>query len=123
MVNAQTGYRAEVILAQGASRRFVPFDRFAQLRERPNEPLGGLLDDFAQLRASNLQRLSAWELTDRHLALEGQHPELGTVTLRELLSAWVAHDLGHIAQISRVMAKQYRMAVGPWRAYLPVMER
>jgi hypothetical protein len=67
--------------------------------------------------------LRGWHLTDAQLALEGEHPALGTVTLRQLLSTWVAHDLGHLAQTSRVMAKRYREAVGPWRAYLPIMDR
>jgi hypothetical protein len=115
--------RAKIILAQGASRRFEPFDRTAQLREDRSRPIGELLDDFARLRAESLTTLRGWRVTDVQLALEGEHPELGAVTLRQLLATWVAHDLGHIAQIARVMAKQYRAAVGPWRAYLPVLDR
>ena len=115
--------RARIILAQGASRRFEKYDRFAQIRESKGKSLAQLLDEFAQLRAENLETLRGWRLTDEQLALEGQHPELGAVTLRQLLATWVAHDLGHIAQTSRVMAKQYRDAVGPWRAYLPVLDR
>jgi hypothetical protein len=115
--------RAQIILAQGADRRFPPFDRFAQLRESEGKSLGDLLDEFAQLRAQSLATLAGWALTDAQLALEGMHPELGTVTLRQLLATWVAHDLGHLGQIARVMAKQYREAVGPWRAYLPIMDR
>lgn len=115
--------RARIILDQGASRRFTPFDRFAQFRESEGKSLGDLLDEFARLRADNLATLAGWRLTDAQLALEGEHPELGRVTLRQLLATWVAHDLGHIAQTARVMAKQYRDAVGPWRAYLPVMDR
>jgi len=114
--------RARIILAQGEDRRFVPFDRFAQLREA-KQSLGDLLDEFAALRAENLRTLEGWRLTGEQLAWEGEHPELGRVTLRQLLATWVAHDLGHIAQTARVMAKQYREAVGPWRAYLPVMDR
>jgi len=113
--------RAEMVLAQGLLRRFTPLDRTAQLHERPDRPLIELLDEFAELRAKNLDTLAGWQLTDAHLALTGEHPEFGTVTLRQLLATWVAHDLGHIVQISRVMAKQYREAVGPWRAYLSVM--
>ena len=75
------------------------------------------------LRAENLATLTGWQLTETELALEGEHPALGHVTLRQLLSTWVAHDLGHIAQCARVLAKQYREAVGPWREYLPVMDR
>ncbi len=115
--------RARIILAQGASRRFEPYDRFAQVRESQGKRLAELLDEFAQLRAENLDTLRGWTLSDRELALEGEHPELGPVTLRQLLATWVAHDLGHVAQTARVMAKQYRAAVGPWRAYLPVLER
>ena len=115
--------RAQLILAQGPQRRFTPFDRFAQLRESRGRSLADLLDEFARLRAGNLATLAGWRLTDAQLALEGEHPELGPVTLRQLLATWVAHDLGHVAQTARVMAKQYREAVGPWRAYLPVMDR
>ena len=115
--------RARLILAQGPDRRFAPFDRFAQLRESAGRPLGELLDEFARLRAGSLETLAGWGLTDAQLALQGEHPELGPVTLRQLLATWVAHDLGHLAQTARVMAKQYRDAVGPWRAYLPVMDR
>ena len=115
--------RARIILAQGADRRFEPFDREAQFRESRGRPMDELLNEFSLLRMVNLNELFGWELTDRKLALEGEHPELGTVTLRQLLATWVAHDLAHLGQISRVMAKQYREAVGPWRRYLGVMER
>jgi uncharacterized damage-inducible protein DinB len=115
--------RMELILAQGTNRRFTPYDRFAQFHESKGKTLGELLDAFAASRATNLARLTSLQLTDEHLALEGEHPEFGTVTLRQLLATWVAHDLGHLAQVARVMAKQYRDAVGPWRAYLPVMDR
>lgn len=115
--------RARIILAQGPDRRFEPYDRFAQKRESQGKSLAELLDEFARLRAENLATLRGWQLTDRELALQGEHPALGTVTLRQLLSTWVAHDLGHIAQTARVLAKQYRDEVGPWRAYLPVLDR
>lgn len=115
--------RAQIILAQGENRRFTPFDRFAQFRESKGKALADLLDEFSNLRSANLATLAGWKLSDEQLALKGEHPELGTVTLRQLLSAWVVHDLGHIAQIARVMAKQYRDAVGPWRVYLPVLDR
>jgi hypothetical protein len=115
--------RARIVLDQGVNRRFTPFDRFAQLRENQDRPLDEMLDDFARLRVESLATLTGWRLTDAQLALEGEHPELGRVTLRQLLATWVAHDLGHIAQVARVMAKQYRTAVGPWRAYLPVLDR
>lgn len=113
--------RAEIILAQKTNTTFTPFDRFAQLRRDHNIPIGVLLDEFAQLRAANLVTLLSRNLTDDHLTLRGRHPELGDVTLRQLLAAWVAHDLGHIVQISRTMAKQYRDEVGPWSAYLSVI--
>jgi hypothetical protein len=115
--------RAQLILAQGPERRFAPFDRFAQFRESQGRSLADLLDEFARLRAENLATLAGWRLTDAQLALQGEHPDFGPVTLRQLLATWVAHDLGHVAQTARVMAKQYRAAVGPWRAYLPVMDR
>ena len=115
--------RAKIILAQQGDRRFVPFDRFRHLTTNTGRTINELLDRFAELRAENLSTLRGWKLTDQHLALTGRHPELGEVTMRQLLATWVAHDLGHIAQMSRVMAKRYRDAVGPWRAYLPVMDR
>ena len=115
--------RAQLILAQGPNRRFVPFDRVAPPRENQSESLDDLLDEFARLRAANLTTLAGWRLTDTELALEGEHPEFGVVVLRQLLASWVAHDLGHVAQVARVMAKQYRDAAGPWRAYLPILTR
>jgi DinB superfamily len=115
--------RARIILEHGLDRRFEPFDRSAQFRDSKGKSLEKLLDELADLRRENLATLTGWQLSDAQLDLQGEHPELGVVTLRELLGTWVAHDLGHIAQISRVMAKQYRDAVGPWRAYLPVMDR
>ena len=115
--------RARIILAQGAERRFTPFDRTAQFRESAGKSLAELLDELAHLRAESLATLAGWRLTDADLALEGAHPEFGPVTLRQLLATWVAHDLSHVAQIARVMTKQYREAVGPWRAYLPIMDR
>lgn len=115
--------RARMILDQGIDRRFTPFDRFAQFRESEGRSLAKLLDEFERLRLDNLRILSGWNLSQGQLALEGEHPAFGRVSLRQLLATWVAHDLSHVAQITRVMAKQYRDAVGPWRAYLPVMDR
>jgi len=115
--------RARIILAQGPDRRFAPFDRFAHQRVEESRTLAELLEEFERLRASSLVTLAGWRLTEDRLALEGEHPEFGTVTLRQLLATWVAHDLGHLAQISRVMACQYRSAIGPWRAYLSIMDR
>lgn len=115
--------RAQIIRAQGENRRFEPYDRFAQFHESEGKSLENLLDEFALLRAQNIVTLTRWQLTDAELSLEGVHPAFGAVSLRQLLSTWVAHDLAHIAQVARVMAKQYRDAVGPWRQYLPVMDR
>lgn len=80
-----------------------------------------LLDTFAQLRTASLQELDAMNLTPELLEKRGKHPELGVVTLKQLLATWVVHDLGHIRQVVRVMAKQYAEEVGPWKAYLPVL--
>ena len=115
--------RAEIILAQGASRRFTPYDRFAQFTESQGKSLRQLLDEFEELRAANIRTLVGWKLTDDQLALTGEHPAFGSVTLRQLLAAWVTHDLGHIVQVARVMGKQYREAIGPWREYLTVVDR
>ena len=115
--------RARIILEQGPDRTFAPVDRFAQYRESQGKTVADLLEEFARLRAENLATLRGWELTDDELTLEGEHPALGPVTLRQLLATWVAHDLGHLAQTARVMAKQYRDEVGPWRAYLPILDR
>lgn len=113
--------RARIILAQGKNPRFEPYDRFRHKARNANRTLDSLLDEFARLRAENLNTLRSWKLTDARLELRGEHPSLGPVTLRQLLAAWVVHDLGHIAQVARVMAKQYRAEVGPWVPYLPVL--
>jgi hypothetical protein len=115
--------RARIILEHGEGRSFDPFDRFAQLGRFADWPLGRLLDRFAELRQANLEIVHGWRLTDTQLALPGRHPELGAVTLRELLATWAVHDLNHIAQIARVMARQYTGEVGAWRAYLSILNR
>ena len=115
--------RARVILSGAPVRRFVPFDRVRHVGANKERTLMELLDRFADLRARNLADLRALNLTPAHLNLTGEHPEFGSVTLEQLLSTWVAHDLGHIGQIVRVMAKQYKTAVGPWEAYLPILHR
>ena len=115
--------RARIILAQGEDRRFPPFDRFRHLEANQGKTLSDLLERFAQLRTRNLEELAELEIGPAELRLTGVHPEFGTVTLEQLLATWVAHDLGHIAQIARVMAKQYKEALGPWEAYLPVLHR
>ncbi len=113
--------RARIILAHGPDRRFEPYDRLAQFRESQGKSLAGLLDELARLRSANLATLAGGRLTDAELALEGIHPEFGPVSLRQLLATWVAHDLGHLVQVSRTMARQYQDAVGPWARYLSVM--
>ena len=113
--------RARMILQYGESRPFEKFDRLAQNRESPGKSLGELLDTFAALRSQNLDDLRRMNLQPADLERRGLHPELGTVTLGHLLATWAAHDLTHIHQISRVMAHQYREAVGPWTDYLGVM--
>jgi hypothetical protein len=115
--------RARIILAQGPNPAFEPFDRFRHQRLNRETPVAALLERFATLRFENVTMLAGFRLTPQELALEGIHPEFGRVTLRELLATWVAHDLGHIGQTVRVMAKQYGEAVGPWRRYLPVLSR
>lgn len=113
--------RARIILTQGLSRRFEPYDRYRHKSRNAQRTLASLLEEFAQLRAANLALVRSWHLTDQQLALEGLHPSLGPVTLRQLIASWVVHDLGHVAQVARVMAKQYRAEVGPWVDYLPVL--
>jgi len=115
--------RARIILAHGPDRRFTPFDRLRHLQLNRGRRLDDLIERFAALRGANLKTLRAFRLTPAKLTLTGGHPEFGVVTLRQLLAAWVVHDLGHLAQIARVMAKQYREPVGPWEAYLPVLHR
>lgn len=114
--------RARIILEQGEARPFDKFDRLAQFKDGLSRPLGDLLDDFARLRAENLNALLALNLKPEDLNRRGTHPALGTVTLSQLLATWVAHDLTHLHQLSRVLAHQYREAVGPWSAYLGVLQ-
>lgn len=115
--------RLRIILAQGPSRRFEPFDRFRHLDRTRGRSLEELLERFAKLRALNLTELRGLGLTADDLELRGEHPEFGSVSLSQLLATWVAHDLTHVAQIARVMARQYQDAVGPWQAYLSVLRR
>jgi hypothetical protein len=114
--------RVRVILESGETRPFDPFDRFAQLKETQNKALEQLLDDFARLRSENLAALRALNLQPEDLSRRGRHPALGVVTLQQLLATWAVHDLTHVHQLSRVMAHQYRDAVGPWSAYLGVLQ-
>lgn len=114
--------RARVILEHGEEREFDPFDRFAMFEESRGKTLHELLTTFEELRERNLRDLQSLALDDEALERRGRHPDFGPVTLCQLLATWVAHDLGHIAQISRTMAKQYREEVGPWRRYLPILD-
>ena len=113
--------RVWIILENGETRPFDPFDRFAQLNANRENSLEQLLDDFASLRRDNLAALSALSLPQESLNRRGRHPALGVVTLSELLATWAVHDLTHLHQLSRVMAHQYRGVVGPWSAYLGVL--
>ena len=113
--------RAASILSRNPQATFAPYDRFRHYERNRGRSLASLLDEFGRLRAANLEGLAAWNLGDAELELRATHPSLGPVTLRQLLATWVAHDLGHIAQVARVMAKQYREEVGPWVQYLPVL--
>ncbi len=113
--------RARIILEQGESRPFEPFDREAQFERFTGQSLEQLLETFALLRRQNLAALEAMNLSPEQWEWRGVHPELGAVTLRQLLATWVVHDLNHIGQIVSVMSRQYTEAVGPWRAYLPIL--
>lgn len=115
--------RVEMILRYGHSRPFESIDRLAQFGRFDDQPLDGLLATFAQLRGENLNRLQAMRLTQAQLELRGLHPELGAVTLRQLLATWVVHDLNHLGQVAEAMSKRYADAVGPWKAYLDILGR
>jgi hypothetical protein len=114
--------RLRIIIESGEARAFDPFDRFAQSRESQGKSLEQLLDEFARLRKENLTALEALNLQPQDLTLRGKHPALGTVTLSQLLATWAVHDLTHLHQLSRVLARQYRDAVGPWSVYLGVLQ-
>lgn len=114
--------RAKRILEFGETRAFEPFDRFAQARESEGKSLPQLLDEFARVRKQNLAELKGLNLQPEDFDRRGRHPSLGAVTLSQLLATWAAHDLTHLHQISRVMSYQYREAVGPWSAFLGVMQ-
>jgi hypothetical protein len=113
--------RARQILEGRGAEPFEPFDRFGHRPLVAGRTIGELLDRFAALRRDNLVVLTSFELDERRLDMTGRHPELGPVTLRQLLATWVVHDLGHIAQLMRVLANEYRGEVGAWRAYLTIL--
>ena len=113
--------RARIILARDGNNRFEPYDRFRHRGRNSGRSLDSLLEELGRLRSANLEEVRGWHLTPAELDLPGMHPSLGAVSLRQLLAAWVVHDLGHLAQVERVMAKQYRGEVGPWVPFLPVL--
>lgn len=113
--------RTTMILEHGPTKSFVPFDRFAQFEQSKGKSLQQLLDEFETLRKETLNWLRSLNLTETDFSKKGTHPELGEVTLKQLLSTWVIHDLTHIAQITRVMAKQYKEEIGPWIEYFRIM--
>jgi hypothetical protein len=114
--------RAKIVLRSGETQTFPAFDRLGHAKESQGKSLGELLDEFARLRSENLDELRALNLGKSDLELRGRHPALGVVTLSELLATWAAHDLTHLHQVSRIMAHQYRDAVGPWSRYLGVLQ-
>lgn len=114
--------RMDIILSTGAQKTFAPFDRFAQFNESKGKSLDTLLTIFTEIRAKNIDYLLSKNLSDTDLEKTGIHPKFGEVTLGQLLSTWVAHDLDHIMQIARVMAKRYQNEVGPWKEYLRIMQ-
>ena len=115
--------RAEIILAQGKDRTFEPFDRLAQFERSRGRSLTDLLTELAHARNASLEKLIGWQLTPEQLALRGDHPELGEVTLAQLLATWVVHDLNHIRQIATCLAVKYTDNVGPWKAYLSILDK
>lgn len=115
--------RAQIILSDQEDKTFEPFDRFAQLRAGKEKSLEELLEEFQALREKNLETLKSMQIDEEKLERTGIHPAFGEVKLAQLLSCWTAHDLGHIVQIARVMAKQYKEEVGPWAEYLSVLHK
>ena len=113
--------RTKIILSDKENKSFEPFDRFAQMTAA-KKPINELLDEFQELRTANILALKSMAITEEKLEMAGIHPALGKATLKELLSTWVVHDLGHISQISRVMARQYQEEVGPWAQYLGILK-
>jgi uncharacterized damage-inducible protein DinB len=113
--------RMEIILSDAPDKTFKPFDRFAQFEESKGKTLRQLLDEFKEARRKNIEIIQSKMLTDKSFEEKGVHPVFGEVTLAQLLATWTVHDLDHISQISRVMAKQYKEAVGPWVEYLRIL--
>lgn len=115
--------RAQIILSDQEDKTFEPFDRFAQLKAGKEKSLESLLEEFQVLREKNLETLKSMQINAEKLKQTGIHPAFGAVNLAQLLSSWTVHDLGHIVQIARVMAKQFKEEVGPWVEYLGVLHK
>lgn len=115
--------RARILLSDSENKTFISFNRFAQNNENQETPIEELLEEFKERRSENLKELKSLQINNSKLKEKGIHPELGEVNLKELLSTWVVHDLGHISQISRVMAKQYKNEVGVWKEYLGILKK
>ena len=115
--------RMKIILSDDENKKFKPFDRIYGFEKSKRQPISELLAEFKVLRENNLQYLRSAGVSEESLLKKGIHPELGEVTLKELLATWAVHDLSHIAQISRVLAKQYRDEVGAWKEYLPILTK
>jgi hypothetical protein len=113
----------EIILSQGANKEFKPFDRFAQFEESKGKSLEQLLNEFLAARELNLKKLKGFNLTENDFKKTGIHPKFGAVTISQLIAAWTVHDLDHISQISRVMAKQYKEQSGPWVEYMKILRQ
>jgi DinB superfamily len=114
--------RIEIILSDLTDKTFPPFDRFAQFDDSQNKSLSALLNEFAELRQKGVETLRSKNIADADLVKTGIHPAFGEVTLSQLLATWVVHDLDHISQISRILAKQYKDEVGPWIGYLKILK-
>jgi uncharacterized damage-inducible protein DinB len=115
--------RIEIILSENEDKSFPPVDRFAQFNTSKGKSLDQLLEEFIALRKINIQKLKELNLNETHFSQTGTHPSFGSVTLSQLLSTWMVHDLDHLAQISRVMAKQYLTEVGPWIGNLKLLRQ
>lgn len=115
--------RTKIILSDGGDKNFPPFDRFAQFDESKGKTLSQLLEEFSEVRQASIEKLRSLRITEEDWSKTGRHPKFGEVTLAQLLSTWVAHDLDHIYQIARIMAKQYAGDVGPWVEYLKILRQ
>ena len=115
--------RLKIILNDFENKTFEPYDRFAQFNESKGKSIRQLLEEFSKLRQQNIEFLNSLNIVEPDFCREAIHPSLGKVTLKNLLATWVTHDLGHIAQISRVMAKQYKDEVGPWKEYISILNK